>query len=137
MLSSLINPIFAFHPAPWQKSASDCFKHLRSLVSSVEFEEINTPAQCLYGTEADLEHILPKDQRSMSRRMAVISLIKSVSNKAQASVHTCHQTSVYADMLQREKSRSSPNDRKSFLYHHLKTRMERRPVKQLPFPNEK
>ena len=47
--------------------------------------------------------------------------IKSVSNKAQASVHTCHKKIVYVDMLQREESRSLPNNSKSFLYHRPKT----------------
>ena len=111
--------------------------HIHPLTSTVEFEQINTPAQSLHGTEADLAHILPKDLRRLSACMAVIGLIKSVSDQARASVHAYDQKIVYVDMLQREKSRSSPNDRKSFLYHHLKTRMERRPVEQLPFPHEK
>ena len=55
--------------------------------------------------------------------MAVIDLIKSVSDQAQASVHAYDQKIVYVDMLQREKYRSSPNDSRSFRYHHLKTRM--------------
>lgn len=120
MLSSLINPIFAFHPAPWQKSVPECFKHLRSLVSAIKFEEINTSAQSLRGTKAYFEQILPKDLKRLSRRMR-LSLIKSVSEQARARVHTYHQKIVYVDMLQREESRSLPNNSKSFLYHRPKT----------------
>ena len=65
--------IFAYHPVSWRKPAPECFKYLHSLVSAVEFEQINTSAQSLRGTKAYFEQILPKDLKRLSGRMAVIT----------------------------------------------------------------
>ena len=120
MLSSLINPIFAFHPAPWQKSASDCFKHFRSLVQPSS----SNRSTLLHNPCAAPKPILNRYYQkilSVCRGAWRLSLIKSVSEQARARVHTYHQKIVYVDMLQREESRSLPNNSKSFLYHRPKT----------------
>ena len=118
--------IFAYHRDFQSSSRSLTKVRVRLLQTlpltcpAVEFEQINTSAQSLRGTKAYFEQILPKDLKRLSGRMR-LSLIKSVSEQARARVHTYHQKIVYVNMLQREESRSLPNNSKSFLYHRPKT----------------